>query len=338
MPVKLGTTEPSTPTVRAMPSAACGVFDCETCAHRQASLCGGCHAGNEALQSSDLDTCSIWECVQSKGVPSCRQCRSTVCRVSRDVAPVCPLAQRFGDASHDAVADRLAEMLSLGAAEVLPPPQEFAVPDSAIARLRWYLAALERMRHGGKRDTSSWELGRALQIKPSLVRKDLSYFGEFGSPAGYSIAQLREQIQRILGLDQPQNTAWIGARRLGRSPDMLEQFAAAGCPVIVVFDTDPRLLGMYTEGLQVMDLSSFDRVAHNLAIRAAVVAVDDERAQPVTDRVVAAGVGAILNLTWTPLSAPADIYVRNANLAVDLSILSYRSRTRAQASGPGDAG
>jgi redox-sensing transcriptional repressor len=317
-----------------MDTGACGLFDCKTCDYRAEALCAGCDGGNRELAAKGMATCSVWECTQSKGLGSCLDCRSTVCRVCGYVAPTCPLAERFGEQRAERLVALIAERLAGAAAQPLQGLPATVAPDPAIARLRWYLAYLRRVETDGRRRTSSWEIGRAVQIKPSLVRKDLSYFGEFGSPTGYPVRELREQMEQILGLDETVNAAWVGARRLGRATDMFERFADAGLTIVAVFDSDPRLLGMYIEGLQVMDLATAAQVTANLGIAAAAIAVPDEQAQEAADRLAQAGIGAILNLTSTPLRAPPGVYVRNADLAVDLTLISYHCRVRRPDDGP----
>ena len=55
----------------------------------------------------------------------------------------------------------------------------------------------------------------------------------------------------------------------------------------------------------------------------ALIAVPAEAAQPLVDRVVKAGVRAILNFAPTPLTVPANVTLRSVNMALELEILSY---------------
>jgi len=54
------------------------------------------------------------------------------------------------------------------------------IPKPTIKRLAVYYRCLENLIKSGKETISSQELGNRLNIKASQVRKDLSYFGEFG--------------------------------------------------------------------------------------------------------------------------------------------------------------
>ena len=54
-----------------------------------------------------------------------------------------------------------------------------------------------------------------------------------------------------------------------------------------------------------------------------IVAVPAEAAQAVVDRVVAAGIRAILNFAPTKLRVPDEVALKNVNMAVELEGLSY---------------
>jgi len=63
--------------------------------------------------------------------------------------------------------------------------------------------------------------------------------------------------------------------------------------------------------------------------RIAVLCVPGEAAQGMVDRVVAAGVMAILSFAPVPLHAPDGVSLRAVNMATELEILTY-SLTHAQ--------
>src|SRR3989304_311844 len=85
------------------------------------------------------------------------------------------------------------------------------VPQVTVKRLSRYLRALEGFAERGYETISSEELAGDLHLKPSQLRKDLAYFGEFGTRGmGYSIPKLAEQLRRILGLHRSEE------RRVGK--------------------------------------------------------------------------------------------------------------------------
>ena len=86
------------------------------------------------------------------------------------------------------------------------------IPDIVIHRLPLYLRVLTILREQGQTITSSQELGTHLNISPAQIRKDLSYFGEFGKQGmGYEIEFLISQLKRILQVNRIWNIALVGA-------------------------------------------------------------------------------------------------------------------------------
>ncbi|MGB4457740.1 MAG: winged-helix domain-containing protein, partial [Defluviitoga tunisiensis] len=66
--------------------------------------------------------------------------------------------------------------------------KEIKVPKPTIKRIAMYNRFLTQLKEEGVEKTSSKEIAEALNIKASQVRKDLSYFGEFGKRGvGYNV-------------------------------------------------------------------------------------------------------------------------------------------------------
>ena len=78
-----------------------------------------------------------------------------------------------------------------------------AIPQPTIARLAIYLRDLRAALKEGVKTLSSAEIERRTGISSGQVRKDLSYFGEFGKPGrGYEVATLVGRLSGIMGLDR----------------------------------------------------------------------------------------------------------------------------------------
>ena len=67
-----------------------------------------------------------------------------------------------------------------------------AVPDVTVPRLAVYLRKLRELRGRGVERISSQELAEEVDLNAAQIRKDLSYFGEFGvRGVGYNVRELR---------------------------------------------------------------------------------------------------------------------------------------------------
>jgi len=89
------------------------------------------------------------------------------------------------------------------------------IPTATISRLVTYLRILTTLENQGIKNTSSDQLAEEAQVSAFQVRKDLAYFGRFGTRgAGYTVPTLRRELRRILGLNRPWNVAIVGMGRL----------------------------------------------------------------------------------------------------------------------------
>ena len=118
------------------------------------------------------------------------------------------------------------------------------IPDEAVRRLPIYLRGLALCSEQGVRNVSSQKLAELLHISSPQIRKDLSYFGAFGTPGvGYDTAKLAKQICGILRLDTPNKTALVGLGNLGSALLKYPGFGAYGLEISAVFDNDPGKIG-----------------------------------------------------------------------------------------------
>jgi redox-sensing transcriptional repressor len=198
------------------------------------------------------------------------------------------------------------------------------VPDVVIERLPQYLRALSHLERSGIDVISSQQLGELLQVTPAQIRKDLSYFGRFGKQGrGYSISHLLERLRHILGLDQKWNVAVVGVGRLGRSIISYPGFEPEGFRVVCAFDTDSAIVGQTEGGLTIHDFSGFAEVAAAEGVQIAIVAVPAAVAQEVIDKLVEAGIKAVLNYAPKSALTPSDVRIRNVDPVVSLQSMTY---------------
>ena len=198
------------------------------------------------------------------------------------------------------------------------------ISESAVRRLSLYLRFLQEAASTGAETISSGELARRGGTTSAQVRKDLSLFGSFGKRGmGYSVRELLREIRSILGLTRPWNVAVIGAGRLGSALSSFRDFEARGFDIRAVFDSDPGKIGQSWGGLTVLADEAMDQTLREQNVDIAIVAVPAEAAQGVVDRVVAAGVKAVLNFAPTPITVPAGVTLRAVNMATELEILAF---------------
>lgn len=209
------------------------------------------------------------------------------------------------------------------------------IPEVVIERLPTYYRLLSRLHADGITVVSSQELGEALNVTPAQIRKDLSYFGRFGKQGrGYAVERLAEELRLILGLDRRWQMVLVGAGHLGRAIASYRGFEPQGFDIVAVYDVNPQAA---TEefGVPVRDVGQLehDLAAHPVEI--GIVAVPAREAQAVIDRLVHAGVGAILNYAPIAAQVPAHIEVRQIDPVLTLQGMTYHLRHRAASDAQG---
>jgi len=201
---------------------------------------------------------------------------------------------------------------------------EEIVPDVVISRLPWYLHTLNQMAKEGVRTTSSMILAERLGITAAQIRKDLSYFGGFGKQGtGYSIYFLIEQLQKILNLDRIWQVVVVGAGDLGRALTRYPGFASRGIEIVLLFDNDPEVVGTMVGPILVKNIDSLEDDIRRLGIKIAFLTLPASAAQTTAERLVAAGIEAILNYTPVTLNLPEHVHVQRIDPVLHLQRMMY---------------
>ena len=200
------------------------------------------------------------------------------------------------------------------------------IPEKTITRLSIYLRCLEEMETDGTASVSSKQLAQRFGLNSAQVRKDLAYFGQFGVRGlGYYIAELKHNLERILGLKQDWEVALVGVRNLGSALIAYKGFQARGFRISLAFDSDPAKVGQQIDKIVVMDAARLVPTLRKKKVKIAILAVPAPVAQPVTELLVNSGVTAILNFAPAQLGVPEGVKVQNVDLSVLLKTLSYHT-------------
>lgn len=203
------------------------------------------------------------------------------------------------------------------------------IPEAAIRRLPVYLRVLEDLRDADVKILSSAELAARAGFSPEQIRKDLAYFGAFGTRGvGYETAGLAAEIRRILGLDDGVGAALVGAGHLGTALARHSMAQGKGVRIAGIFDNDPAKIGRDIDGLPVRPIADLAKVGRELRVQIGILAVPAAAGQRVADRLVAAGCQALLNFSPAKLVVPADVFVQNIDLTMELQSLAYYTSVR----------
>lgn len=212
--------------------------------------------------------------------------------------------------------------------------KSFRIPEATITRLSFYSRFLVRLDRRGIVTVSSGEIAEGVGVSPAQVRKDLAYFGEFGTRGiGYNVKDLMHYTMKILNLNQSWPLALAGAGNLGTFLCTYRNFRDRGFIITGVFDNDLTKIGKKIEDLTVQPLEDMPGVIKQSGINVGLVAVPSRAAQEVVDLMIKSGIKAILNFASVAVSVPDGVKLRNVDMSVALEVLTFRLASRKAARG-----
>jgi redox-sensing transcriptional repressor len=196
------------------------------------------------------------------------------------------------------------------------------IPRKSIYRLSIYQRCLSKLKENDVDTVSSEALAKAAGVKPTQLRKDLTYFGQFGTRGlGYNVEALSGTIAQVLGQNHLQPVILVGVGNLGSALLRYGGFRKEGFEVAAAFDLSPRpQIGLPTPILPMQEMAGFIEANQ---VKMAILTVPASSAQAVTNQMVVAGIQAILNFSPTILDVPEHVVVNSVDLAVELENLSY---------------
>ena len=199
------------------------------------------------------------------------------------------------------------------------------ISEATTNRLSVYLRCLNKLDAEGIRTVSSKVLADRFDLNAPQIRKALALFGELGvRGVGYYVKDLKRQLRQILGLDLHLKVAIMGAGNLGFALADYSGFRLEGFKIVALFDNLHEKIGQQSRGgVPNYDIKDLRRIAMREEIVIAVIAVPFSSAQEVVDKVVAAGIKAILNFSPEALRAPGEVKLKNVDLTVSLESLSF---------------
>ncbi|MEW6039897.1 MAG: redox-sensing transcriptional repressor Rex [Elusimicrobiota bacterium] len=196
------------------------------------------------------------------------------------------------------------------------------IPKATIKRLSIYYRILLETRLTDY--IRSDEIARITGFTSSQIRRDLTYFGQFGIPGrGYPAEDLRSKIVKILGIEKKSNVAVIGAGNLGAALMNYQGFKGHGFEIVAAFDVDRRKVNRTRNGIKIFPMKLLKKVTREKDIKIAVITVPAKAAQEAVDSAVEAGVKGILNFSPTKVKVPQGINLLNIDMTIELTRLAY---------------
>jgi len=201
------------------------------------------------------------------------------------------------------------------------------IPNETIGRLFVYFRALMCLRKENKSKTvSSTQLSEICQVKPAVIRKDLSYFGEFGTRGvGYGIEELIQKIKEILKLDPVIKVAVVGVGNIGRALLSYSGFENEGFTIVMAFDSRAEVIGQKFGNITVEDVENLEKRIRSEGIQVGILAVPESAAPVIARRLEKGGVKAVLSFAPCQLFMPDSVQLTCVDLSMEMARLFYYS-------------
>ena len=195
-------------------------------------------------------------------------------------------------------------------------------PENAAVRLSICLRYLREIKDD--ENISSKQLAQLTGISSARIRKDLSYFGQFGTPGrGYIAGRLRKQISKALGLDRQWNMALVGVGKLGRALLDYFTFKKSGFHIKAGFDVDEEKIGREISGVKIYHPYQMPKIIREKKIHIGIVTVPAEAAQEAVDLLVISGIRAILNFSPVWVVVPRYVKLRNVDFTSQIEVIPF---------------
>jgi len=218
-------------------------------------------------------------------------------------------------------------------------PHEQSIPEATVSRLPLYLRSLQELLDEELATVSSERLAEMAGVNAAKVRKDLSYFGSYGTRGvGYDVEYLLRHIRRELGLTHDWPCVIAGMGNLGQALANYGGFSERGFVIAALVDANPTKVGTELEGVRISHVDELGDLVRELGINIGIIATPAHAAQDVANSMVESGITSILNFAPTVIAVPEGILVRKVDLAVELQILSFYQERRGPGPGLASAG
>ena len=216
-------------------------------------------------------------------------------------------------------------------------PSARRIPEATVARLPLYYRALLETADQHVGTVSSERLAALAGVNAAKVRKDLSYLGSYGTRGvGYDVEFLLHQISRELGLTHDWPVVIVGIGNLGHALANYRGFMARGFRIAALVDADDSKVGEKVGDCVIRHIDELPDIAAADHIAIGIIATPANAAQDAADRLVGAGVTAVLNFAPALVSVPDDVSLRKVDLSIELQILSFYQQRRGAAGNGGE--
>ena len=199
------------------------------------------------------------------------------------------------------------------------------LPEPSLRRLPWYLAYIKLLQTKGEEYVSSTQIAKEIGVDSSKIAKDLSFINISGKTrVGYEINSLVAVLEEFLGFTSMHKAFIFGVGNLGAALMQDSGLSQYGHEVVAGFDVKPELVGTFVNHIPIYHLSQFPQKQKELGVKIGILTVPIDKAQSVTEEMIAGGIKAIWNFTPYRIRVPKHIVIQNTSIYAHLAVMFNR--------------
>ncbi len=199
--------------------------------------------------------------------------------------------------------------------------------ERTLERLILYRRHARELLADGQTHVFSHQLAQLAHCTASQVRRDLMSFELEGSPRrGYALTALERELTTVLDAPEPERMAVIGVGQIGRALLHYYEDHPGPLTMALAFDRDSRKTGRELHGCTVRHVDELEAALEADPIQVAILALPEQAAQAMADRLWALGVRSFLNFTPARLRMPTDAFVESIDFTSALVKLAWLAR------------
>lgn len=203
--------------------------------------------------------------------------------------------------------------------------QSWNVPEPTLRRLPWYLAYVKLLKRRGESFVSSTQIAKEISVDSSKVAKDLSYVNIAGKTrVGYEIDTLVDVLEDFLGFTVSHRAFLFGVGSLGAALLQDSGLSQYGLEIVAGFDVRNELAGTRINGIPVFHMRDFIAKQQEYDVTIGIITVPVDKAQEVTEYIIAGGIQALWNFTPFRIRVPEHVVVQNTSMYAHLAVMFNR--------------
>ncbi|MBQ7620154.1 MAG: redox-sensing transcriptional repressor Rex [Treponema sp.] len=199
------------------------------------------------------------------------------------------------------------------------------IPEASRRRLALLAALLASYK---EEKITSIQMQKMTGVERALIRKDISLAGFKGGVSnGYKATDLLAAIRAALKLPLPEEKRFCCIAGLGKLGAALMQcgiFDESPFKIVAGFDSRVNRTEVLSADFPLYPAAKMETVVPEAKIEFAILAVEDEQAKMMADRLVKSGVKGIVNFTGQVLEAPEGVAVENVSPLLALNNICAR--------------